>query len=127
MQPVRHLTRSVVARLVLALALALSVYAPRTIAFARGDSVDLSAFAFPDGSLPIICLGDTDGGNEGDGLVQGIMTAAALSPGDLPPPPAIGIPSLPVVVGVAAPDDESSRTPADRGLNPPRGPPSLHA
>lgn len=127
MKPFRHLTRSVVARFALALALALSVYAPRTIAYARGDSVDLSAWSFPDGSLPVICLGDTDGGTEGDGLATGIVSIAALTAGDVPPPPATGISPLAVVIGVAAPDDESPKTPADLGLSPPRGPPAFSA
>lgn len=87
MKPVRRPMRSIAARLVLALALALAVYAPRAIGFARGESVDLSAYSFPDGSLPVICLGDTDGGSEGDGLAQCLVSAAVLAAGDIPPPP----------------------------------------
>lgn len=123
----RKPVRSVAARLLVALALVLSAFAPQTVAYARGDRVDLSAFAFPDGALPVICLGDTKGETDGDGLAVGIASLGVLAVGDLSPPPALGIPSLPTSVGVAAPDDETRKTPAALGLSPPRGPPSLHA
>lgn len=121
------MTRSLAARLVLALALVLSAFAPRTVAFARGDVVDLSAYAFPDGSLPVICLGDTEGGTKGDGLAAGAASAIAFAAGDIPNPAATGISPHPVVIGVAAPHDGSPLTPAERGLMPPRGPPASRA
>ena len=106
------------------LALALSAYAPATMAFARGNSVDLTAFVFPDGAVPVICLGDTDGRGIGDGVVTGSDHAVPAVAGPLPLPPAPGIPSLSVVAGVASPADEVSREPAALGLARPRGPPS---
>ncbi|MBK8457935.1 MAG: hypothetical protein IPL47_13165 [Phyllobacteriaceae bacterium] len=125
MNLMRKPVRSVAAHLLVALALVLSAFAPQTIAFARGERVDLSTFAFPDGSLPIICLGDTNGESDGDGLVAGVVSPGVLAVGDIPPPPAIGNPSLPVVIGAAAPVDESRKTPAALGLSPPRGPPTF--
>lgn len=125
MPHVRHMTRSLAARLVLALALVLAAFAPQTVAFARGNAVDLSAYAFPDGSLPVVCLGDTEGGTKGDGLATGTISAAALAVGDIPHPPATGISPHPVFIGVAALREGSPATPADRGLAPPRGPPAI--
>lgn len=122
-QQIRHMTRSAIARLALALALVLSAFAPQTMAFARGDAVDLSAYAFPDGSLPVICLGDTEGGTKGDGLATGIVSAAAHAGGGIPHPPATGISPHPLAIGVAAPHGGSPKTPADLGLAAPRGPP----
>lgn len=124
MPHVRPMTRLLAARLVLALALVLTAFAPQTVAFARGNAVDLSAYAFPDGSLPVICLGDTEGGSKGDGLASGTMSATALVVGDVPHPTATGISPHPVFIGVAALRERSPSTPADRGLIPPRGPPS---
>jgi hypothetical protein len=119
------MTRSLAARLVLALALVLTAFAPQTVAFARGNAVDLSAYAFPDGSLPVVCLGDTEGGTKGDGLATGTISAAALAVGDIPHPPVTGISPHPVFNGVAALRERSPTTPADRGLAPPRGPPAI--
>lgn len=79
----------VVARLVLALAIAMAAFSPASVAYARGGAIDLAAFSFPDGSTPVICLGDTDGDGIGDGVIYKADPALSAQAFDLPTPAAL--------------------------------------
>ena len=63
-------TRHLLARLLLAVCLVLIGFAhqPPALAAQGDDSVELAAFALPDGSLPVICFGVDGGGEAGSGL-----------------------------------------------------------
>jgi hypothetical protein len=114
-----HLMRSLLVVL-LALALAMVGYGHR---MALPDAPDLSAYAMPDGTLPVLCL--VDGQDAQKHMADAPCPACVISAA-LQMPPVVAVPAIALGTGIVIwplPGDVHGRAHAARAP-PARGPPS---
>ena len=113
-------------RILCAIALLFVGFAHQPATLARSAPVDLSAYALPDGTLPIFCLTDTDGSPKGGHPHAQPCDACRIGASTLLPSPAdtVGRPfeTAAVVAGVPPAAIEPRRILSPNAS--PRGPPA---
>jgi hypothetical protein len=121
---IRHMSAGWVVVALYALAMATSGFAHRPIAAPLDQSIELAAYALPDGSLPPLCAHDEGAPADDSHAAASHCDACALSAAPGLAPVAQSVVYAPVVRRIAFVEDDNGQfAPAARHAPTSRGPP----
>ena len=122
----RGMTWRLAVRAICAVALMLAAFAHRPLALPVYAGEDLAAYVLPDGSLPVLYLGDYDGDGKPDGISGHCEFCRIAASVDLPAPPQVADRGgLGTFVAVLVPGEDHIPPSGVPPSAPPRGPPSF--